>query len=802
MYSPITTETSIETPSGLALTQTTQRTAELDDPEDLLSHTALTTTVTINDREQTAAYDAASRTWTHTSPEGRTRTSILNENGQLAEARAQGLTDVRYQYDDRGRLTQIARGSGADRAIEFSYDALGYLASLTDAQGKTVEYQNDAIGRVRQQTFPSGATVDYDYDPNGNLTEIRLANGEVHRFQYNSVDQQSEYAPPNPNDSQTVAPIGSNHPTTLYQYNRDKQLESITRPDGIEIDYQYNATTGQLTDLVIPEGTYQFAYYGEFDPIHSGQLKTMTAPGGQQTHYEYDGFLLTSTDWSGEVNGTLGYDYNHYFEPVSQTINGEALPLAYNDDSQLTQAGNLSIQYIPENGLLSGTSLGNLATSNSYNSFGELASYQANLHGSALYQYSLHRDEVGRVIGKTETLGGVTNEYQYLYDNDDRLEQVLKNGSAIQSWYYDANGNRTHEDGVLVAQYDAQDRLTQYGNNQYRYTTNGELTEKTNTSSGDTTLYDYDAFSNLRSVTLPDGTEIDYIIDGQNRRVGKKRNGNLEQAFLYQGQLNPVAELDGSNNVVARFVYGDRPHVPSHMIKDGTQYRIVSDHLGSVRLVVNASTGEIVQRMNYDAWGKVTEDTNPGFQPFGYAGGIYDRDTGLVRFGARDYDPQVGRWTTKDLIGFGGGLNHYAYAANDPINYIDPDGEIIIVPLISAGVGAIMHGWSAHKNGHSAGEVASAAFMGAVTNIIPGGAIARGASSVVGNLFSQAYDQCFSGVGDINWKQAAAAGLLGAANARPSLRPFNHQSSAGNVSNQVVNEVLGQEGENFLASQF
>ena len=75
----------------------------------------------------------------------------------------------------------------------------------------------------------------------------------------------------------------------------------------------------------------------------------------------------------------------------------------------------------------------------------------------------------------------------------------------------------------------------------------------------------------------------------------------------------------------------------------------------------------------YSAFGEVT-GAGLDWMPFGFAGGIYDPDTGLVRFGARDYDPVVGRWTAKDPIGFGGGLNVYRYAGNDPVNYIDIDG--------------------------------------------------------------------------------------------------------------------------------
>ncbi|MDQ7074665.1 MAG: RHS repeat-associated core domain-containing protein [Gammaproteobacteria bacterium] len=147
------------------------------------------------------------------------------------------------------------------------------------------------------------------------------------------------------------------------------------------------------------------------------------------------------------------------------------------------------------------------------------------------------------------------------------------------------------------------------------------------------------------------------------------------QGFLYQDQLNPVAELDGNNTVISQFIYADKANVPAYMIKGGIRYRIISDQLGSPRLVINSATGDVVQRIDYDVWGNISQDSNPGFQPFGFAGGIYDHDTQLTRFGARDYDAWSGRWTNKDPIRFGGGdANLYGYVLGDPVGFIDPDG--------------------------------------------------------------------------------------------------------------------------------
>jgi len=92
-------------------------------------------------------------------------------------------------------------------------------------------------------------------------------------------------------------------------------------------------------------------------------------------------------------------------------------------------------------------------------------------------------------------------------------------------------------------------------------------------------------------------------------------NISVSDGFLYQDQLNPIAELGGSGAVISRFIYASKANVPDYMIKGGSTYRIISDHLGSPRLVVNAANGTIAQRIDYDVWGNITSPTTatPGF---------------------------------------------------------------------------------------------------------------------------------------------------------------------------------------------
>ncbi len=276
------------------------------------------------------------------------------------------------------------------------------------------------------------------------------------------------------------------------------------------------------------------------------------------------------------------------------------------------------------------------------------------------------------ISSRTETVQGTTTTWTYGYDLGGRLSSVTRNGMAFESYTFDSNDNRltrTTTTGTTAYVYDGQDRLVSasgLGGSQSRvHDANGDLVSKTDSSG--TTSFNYDATGQLLSVTKPGGQVISYELDAGSKRAVKRVNGVVQRKWLYGGGYLPVAEFDADDNLVAVFNGG-------YMVKNGTTYRLLRDHLGSVRLVVDASTGAVAQRLSYGPWGEVLEDTNPGFQPFGYAGGLYEPDTGLVRFGARDYDPSVGRWTCQDPVRFVGGENFYAYCAQDPINLVDPSG--------------------------------------------------------------------------------------------------------------------------------
>ncbi len=668
MTSPIMSSATLTT-GGLTLNAESISTAVLANEGDPLSLTKLTDTFTVNGRTATSVYDATSKTVSLTSPANRKASAVLDTLGRVTQAQLTGILTTTASYDAQGRLTTVSQGTGVnERKLDYTYNPQGYLASVLDPIGRQVQFQYDQAGRVTTQTLPDGRQILYSYDAKGNLTSLTPPGQPAHIFNYTAVDQTADYQPP-------LVGAGSNN--TVYTYDKDKALVSVARPDGQSIAINHDSA-GRVASLALSPASQTLASYA-YDTT-TGKLTTVTVPDGG-LGYSYNGALLTQTAWTGAVSGSIGYVYDNNFNITSVSLNG-ANPIAYSydDDDLLTKAGNLTLTRSSQNGLLTSTALGSLTEAYSYSGFGELSGYEAKYAAFSHLKLAYSRDKLGRIIQKQETRGGVLDTYEYGYDTAGRLVEVKKNNVVQASYSYDDNGNRLSRTSGAVTQtgtYDAQDRLLTYNGASYSYTDNGEL--KTKTVGAAVTQYDYDVLGNLKKVVLPGGGKIDYLTDGQNRRIGKKVNGSLTQAFLWQGQLQPIAELDGSGNVVSRFVYATGVNVPDYMIKGGVTYRLIKDHLGSPRLVVDIASNTVAQEMEFDEFGRVIKDTNPGFQPFGFAGGLYDKDTGLVRFGARDYDASIGRWVSKDPILFNGdSSNSFEYVLNDPVNGFDTNGLFIV----------------------------------------------------------------------------------------------------------------------------
>jgi RHS repeat-associated protein len=667
----------ITTPGGRTLEATFVESKQLDDAKNFLSATEWNNAAVIGDRVSETRYKRSDRSIVTTSPMGRRTTVLFDKLGRAVDAEAPGLGTVRREYDDQGRVTSVtATAGGETRTQTFAYSDNGFLAATTNARSDITAFERDIVGRLLGLTLPDKNRITQELDGDDNLLALTLPGDKTHDFLYQGVTSQlvATFPPTVEGEATSGFKVGE----TQYQYDKHQQLVEIQRSDGNNIGFNYNTTTGQL-DTIKTSGITLTHSYDAF-----GRLERLSRSDGVTVSMEFDGPLPVSTEWTGGVQGKLTADYNEFLELETLTVNdASSVSFEYDLDGAVTRAsGNghaFEITRDDATGFVTGTTLGTVSTIYDYSGFGELSTLSANFQGKDAFSQTLQRDELGRVKSIKEVSGNTTLSLAYSYDSRGQLTEVDRDG-VVTSYNYDENGNRVSisVDGIeiLAAEYDAQDRIRAFGDVAFEQTAHGDVLRR---SQGDSALeLEYDGLGNLLTAVVSDAKAsktISYTVDGFGRRVGKQVGGKFTRGWLYRDALRPVSEVT-AEGVFSHFAYASgAPGAPDFMLRAGVPFRFVKDHQGSVRFVVNATTGIVAQALEYDDFGKVTRDTAPGFQPFGFAGGLYDPDSALVRFGARDYDPFVGRWAAKDPIGFAGGGNVYAYCGGDPVNLVDPDGK-------------------------------------------------------------------------------------------------------------------------------
>jgi len=303
-----------------------------------------------------------------------------------------------------------------------------------------------------------------------------------------------------------------------------------------------------------------------------------------------------------------------------------------------------------------------------------------NSQGEAFSTFSYAYDADGNAVTVTDQCGAVTYAYDALNQLTSAAYPSPSRGTV--SYGYDLVGNRksiTQNSGTQNYSYDPGNELVSISgssNTSFTYDNAGNmLTRNTGTA---TTNYAWDAMNRMTAAG-----SVTYLYDGDGHRV-RKISGGVTVNYFYDGS-SVVAETDGLGNIQKKYDPG-----VSVTDRQGTKLYYLYNGHGDVAGLMDANQN-LVQSYEYDAFGNTVGDTkDPNPARYVGSGGVYsDDDLGLQYMWNRWYDPNLGRFVSRDPIGFKGGLNLYAYVGNNPMNRIDPGG-LCQTTTVSAGIGLMV----------------------------------------------------------------------------------------------------------------
>lgn len=667
-----------------------------------------------------------------TDGEGSASEIFYDSAGELAGVRASDGTETLFDFDNQDRLSKITDANGAE--LLFTYDgAAGEPGSFTDAGGNTRSFDYDAGGRITEATWPDGTTLQFEYDDQGNLSGYTNRRGDDVTFIY---DDRGRLL------SESDSSVGP----TSYSYDDRGRLISATTDQGTTTLTYDDAD--RVTQIDYPTGKSLFYSYNK-----AGLRASMSDGAGYELFYDYDalGRLTGLRDGDGLLV-TYGFDAagNLIRE---ENGNGTVTTFDYDSAGRLTRIENLA----PD------------ASINSFNAYTYDSAGQRITHESHDGTWSYGYDAAGQLTSA-----------EFVSSNAEIANKSI-------AYEYDLAGNRTRvvEDGVeTLYEANALNQYTRVGDESFAYDDDGNMTSRTDRDG--TTSYAYDLDNRLTSVTQSDGAVLEFEYDLFGNRISKTVDG-AETEFL----VDPF----GLGDVVSEFEAGARSASYAHGLGlaageiGGQRAFYDADALGSVTTVTGAAGG-IENAYAYTPFGTELFEVEGIANAFEFNGvfGVAEDAEDLTFMRARSYSDTLGRFLSEDPLWVDGNAeNLNAFAENNPISFVDPDGNLAFLYLgyvIVVGAGAAYTGYSTTvsvaeavedaREGNTAGVIVNSAE--AIVNVLPTGP--------VGNIAGKAVRESLKDLGLSPNNVERIGNVLDAAGGLP-------RSAVEDQGIDALNEVLG-----------
>lgn len=612
------------------------------------------------------------------------------------------VTDARnnvtsFSYNSNGDLT--SRTDPLGKSTSFGYDSVGNMTSITDANGNTTTREFDLYDQLKKMTDPLSRSISFTYDKNGLLTLLTDANSNTTSYAYDSLGRVTQVTDAlAKNTSYTYNKVGSvtavqdaNTNSQTSSYDLLQRQTSKTDALGKSTSFTYDAVSNLTSETDANSNTTTFTYddldrltfinypdtndvTNTYDAVSNLLSKT---DSNANLAYTYDVLNRQLTETESTMGKTISYAYDDVGNRVGMTDpDSGTTTYAYDAANQLTSLTNPSAEttsyiYDPAGRMTKETHANGTYASYAYDTANQLTSLQnkksdtSNISGFT-YVY----DSMGN---RTSTTQNGTDVTSYVYDAIYRLTNVTYPDASTEVYTYDNVGNRLQKNnsstGIVNYTYDIANRMLTEGSITYAWNNNGNMTGKT--EGADVTSYAYNYDDNLVNVTLPSTQTNGFSYYPDGRRLSRTDTTGTITKYFYDG-LDTIAELNSSNTTVARYTSGGGIDNWISMERGGSSYFYHKDDLGSIRSLTDSS--EVVQATyGYDVFGVIKSETGAITNPYRYTGREWNSETGLYYYRARYYQPEVGRFMTKDPTAEMG-ENPYLYVENDPVSFVDPLG--------------------------------------------------------------------------------------------------------------------------------